>query len=102
MTTPTYSPIDIVNFAAQKDAVGIDNAFKDLIGQRILDAIQARKQEVAAKTFADETEQAEEDAEVTADDEIEIEASAEEPSGDATEQEEQETEESDENTELTA
>ena len=53
MTTPTYTPTDIVNFAMNKDAVNIASAFDQLIGQRVYDAIQARKIEVAGLMFND-------------------------------------------------
>lgn len=51
MTTPTFLPSDIVNFAAKKDAVNIATAFNDLVGQRMYDAIDARKREVANQMF---------------------------------------------------
>jgi hypothetical protein len=54
MTTPTYTPTDIVNFAMNKDAVNISNAFDQMINQRVYDAIQARKIEVAKSMFGQE------------------------------------------------
>jgi hypothetical protein len=54
MTTPTYTPTDIVNFAMNKDAVNISSAFDQLVGQRVYDAIQARKIEVARSMFGQE------------------------------------------------
>ncbi len=39
MTTPTFTPTDIVNFAAAKDAVNISAAFDQLVGQKVVDAI---------------------------------------------------------------
>lgn len=47
MTTPTYTPADIVKFALSKDAVNIATAFDQLAGQRVADAVQARKIEIA-------------------------------------------------------
>lgn len=84
MTTPTFSPSDIVNFAAKKDAVNIATAFNDLVGQRMYDAIDARKREVANQMFNG----AQEDEQVDAQDSNE------------TEQEEH-SEESDENAQET-
>jgi len=81
MTTTTYTPADIVGFAAERDAANISNAFSDLIGQRIQDAIQAKKVELAQSMFADPVEQ-------------EVEQPAEqEVAADATEDETQEQEE---------
>lgn len=51
MTTPTFTPADIVKFASAKDAVNISAAFDQLIGQKVVDAIDARKKEVAAAMF---------------------------------------------------
>lgn len=53
MTTPTYTPIDIVNFAANKDAVNIQTAFDQMVGMKVRDAIQQRKIEVAQSMFLD-------------------------------------------------
>ncbi len=84
MTNPTFTPTDIVNFAAAKDAVNISAAFDQLVGQKVVDAIQARKQHVASAMFNDQQ--------------------SDEVSDDATvgneEQAEQETEESDEDAQV--
>jgi len=84
MTNPTFTPTDIVNFAAAKDAVNISAAFDQLVGQKVVDAIQARKQYVASAMFNDQQ--------------------SDEVSDDATvgneEQAEQETEESDEDAQV--
>ena len=53
MTTPTYTPIDIVNFAADKDAVGIQTAFDQMVGAKVHAAIQQRKVEIAQSMFVD-------------------------------------------------
>lgn len=53
MTTPTYTPIDIVNFAASKDAVSIQTAFDQMVGAKVHAAIQQRKIEVAQSMLAD-------------------------------------------------
>jgi len=84
MTNPTFTPTDIVNFAAAKDAVNISAAFDQLVGQKVVDAIQARKQHVASVMFNDQQ--------------------SDEVSDDTTvgneEQAEQETEESDEDAQV--
>lgn len=98
MTTPAFSPTDIVNFAAKKDAVNLAAAFNDLVGQRMYDAIDARKREVANQMFAG-AEEEEQEVEASADDqEADQEASAEDSN--ETEQEEH-SEESDENAQET-
>lgn len=86
MTTPTYTPLDIVNFAAKKDAVNIQTAFDQMVGQKVHDAIQQRKIEIA-KTMFGEPEAAADNGEQTEDDVV------------AGEQEEQESEESHEDAE---
>lgn len=53
MTTPTYTPLDIVNFAANKDAVSIQTAFDQMLGAKVQDAIQQRKIEIAQSMFVD-------------------------------------------------
>ena len=94
MTTPTYTPADIVNLAVAKDGVNLATAFDQLVGQRVVDAIQAKRQEIASAMFN----------EPEAGEEQEAEQEEQQPEGDAgeTEQPEQEeSEESDENTQST-
>lgn len=88
MTTPTFTPTDIVNFAAAKDAVNISAAFDQLVGQKVVDAIQARKQHVASAMFNDAPQD-------------EVEASADDATIADEEQVEQETEESNEDAQVT-
>ena len=88
MTTPTFTPTDIVNFAAAKDAVNISAAFDQLVGQKVVDAIQARKQHVASVMFNDAPQE-------------EVEASTDDTTVADEEQVEQETEESDEDAQVT-
>jgi len=91
MTTQTFTPTDIVNFAATKDAVNLTTAFNDLVSQKMLDAIQARKQTVASAMFNEpEAEQEEAAAE---------EGQEAEETVDSNEQPEQETEDSNEDAE---
>lgn len=53
----TYTAADLVNFAAQKDAANLSAAFKDMISQRMMDAIHSRKVEVAGTMFNSAEEQ---------------------------------------------
>jgi hypothetical protein len=103
MTTPTFTPSDIVKFAAAKDAVNISAAFDQLVGQKIVDAISARKQTVASSMFGQEVEaEAEEEVQASAEEQGSEEASDEVDSTvGSQEQSEQETEESNEDAEVT-
>lgn len=56
MTTPTFTTTDIVNFAAEKDAVKITSAFNELIGQRVWDAVQSRKTDISQGMFNPQAE----------------------------------------------
>lgn len=100
MDTPTFTPTDIVSFAGQKDAVNLKAAFDQMVGQKVLDAIEARKQEVASTMFnppAEEEQNGEEQTvDVTAQDEQPEEAGQEQTA------QAQETEESDEDTQVTS
>jgi hypothetical protein len=99
MDTPTFNPSDIVKFAAAKDAVNISTAFDQLVGQRVYDAIEARKQELAKQMFnqgeqQDAEQEEQDDAGETVDDNEDSTAEHEEQVGD--EEQSTETEESDE------
>jgi hypothetical protein len=63
MTTPTFTTTDIVNFAAEKDAVNITSAFNDLIGQRVWDNVQSRKTDLAKNMFNPQAESQDMEAE---------------------------------------
>lgn len=100
MTQPTYTPADIVKFALSKDAVNIATAFDQLAGEKVVDAIQARKIEIAKHILGDaapeeeatEVEQAAGEAEAESSDEtVAVE-----------DEEKQESEESHENAEQSA
>ena len=82
MTQQTYTPADIVQFAMNKDAVNISAAFDQMIGQRVADAVQARKIEVAKAMYGQpEVEQAtaevEDETQVDSETSDEVEATAE-------------------------
>ena len=99
MTQQTYTPADIVKFALSKDAVNIATAFDQLAGQKVVDAIQARKIEVAKHILGDAAPE-EETTEV--DDETEVEDSIEDETVAVEDEENQESEESHENAEQSA
>jgi hypothetical protein len=99
MTTPTFSPTDIVNFAAKKDAVNLATAFNDLVGQRMYDAIDARKREVANQLF-NGAEEEQQEVEASAEEQEAEAEQAETETSNETEQEEH-SEESDENAQET-
>ena len=46
-TEQKYTAADIVDMASKQDAVGIAAAFDELVGQRVVDSIEARKFELA-------------------------------------------------------
>ena len=107
MTQQTYTPADIVKFALSKDAVNIATAFDQLAGQKVVDAVQARKIEIAKHILGDaapEEETTEVDTQAT--DEVETEVEAEESIEGETvaveDEENQESEESHENAEQSA
>lgn len=102
MTTPTFTPTDIVNFAIAKDSVNLSTAFDQMIGQRVVDAIQARKIEVANKMFNQQEDDS--DVEATADEQEDTEAAADQVADEASTEltADQETEESDEDAKVTS
>ena len=93
MTTPTYTPADIVRFALSKDAVNIATAFDQMAGQRVADAVQARKIEIAQSMLGGQPPE-QQQAEVAASDEVETETVVDDTNT--------ESEESNENAEQTA
>lgn len=93
MDTKNFSPADIVYFAATKDAVNLQAAFDQMVGQKVVDTIQARKIEIASTMFN-------EPEEVSSDEQEEADESADQ---DSTEElRAQETEESNEDAEVTS
>ena len=100
MTTPAFTTVDIVNFAAKKDAVNLAAAFNDLVAQRMSDAIDARKQFVANQMFngADQEQEVEASAE-DQQDETEDEQADQETNNEL--EQEEHSEESDENAQET-
>lgn len=100
MDTPTFNPIDIVKFAAAKDAVNVSAAFDQMIGQRVYDAIQTRKQEIASQMFNEPVEAEQVTDDENAGEEESVEAAAEQGSEAGTEEQQiDQAEESDETAE---
>ena len=49
--------VDIVDFSMQDKPIKVTDAFNTLIADKVTNSIDARKQEVSAKMFADKVEQ---------------------------------------------
>lgn len=54
---------DIIDATVDGEPTKVQSSFDQLIGQKIMDALETRKREVAASMFADDTEQEEIDSE---------------------------------------
>ena len=52
-----YKTVDIVDFAMQGKPTKINDAFGQLISNKVGDSLASRKQEVSAKMFADKVEE---------------------------------------------
>ena len=52
-----YKTVDIVDFAMQGKPTKINDAFGQLISNKVVDSLANRKQEVSAKMFADKIEE---------------------------------------------
>jgi hypothetical protein len=52
-----YKTVDIVDFAMQGKPIKINDAFGQLISNKVVDSLANRKQEVSAKMFADKVEE---------------------------------------------
>jgi len=52
-----YNTVDIVDFAMQGKPTKINDAFGQLISNKVVDSLANRKQEVSAKMFADKVEE---------------------------------------------
>ena len=56
-TQKDYKTVDIVDFAMQGKPTKINDAFGQLISNKVVDSLATRKQEVSAKMFADKVEE---------------------------------------------
>ena len=56
-TQKDYKTVDIVDFAMQGNPTKINDAFGQLISNKVVDSLASRKQEVSAKMFADKVEE---------------------------------------------
>ena len=52
-----FKTVDIVDFAMQGKPTKINDAFGQLISNKVVDSLANRKQEVSAKMFADKVEE---------------------------------------------
>ena len=82
-TDTQYTTVDLVNYAIAGDALNTANALDALLGPKIIDAIQAKKVEVAQSVYGTPPEAPVEDqeqqAEPTDDGSTETEVGAEDP-----------------------
>ena len=56
-TQQNFKTVDIVDFAMQGKPTKINDAFGQLISNKVVDSLATRKQEVSAKMFADKVEE---------------------------------------------
>jgi hypothetical protein len=65
MSDKQYTIDDMIKTAADKDAVEFQNAFNDVLLQKIADKVEAQKQELAKNYFNQGEEQPVEDQDTT-------------------------------------
>ena len=51
-----FKTVDIIDFAMQSKPTRVNDAFGQLISNKVVDSLATRKQEVSAKMFADKVE----------------------------------------------
>jgi hypothetical protein len=56
-TQKALKMVDIVDFSMQDKPIKVTDAFNSLIADKVTNSIDARKQEVSAKMFADKVEE---------------------------------------------
>ena len=52
-----FKTVDIIDFAMQSKPTKVNDAFGQLISNKVVDSLANRKQEVSAKMFADKVEE---------------------------------------------
>ena len=52
-----FKTVDIIDFAMQSKPTRVNDAFGQLISNKVVDSLATRKQEVSAKMFADKVEE---------------------------------------------
>ncbi len=52
-----FKTVDIIDFAMQSKPTRVNDAFGQLISNKVVDSLASRKQEVSAKMFADKVEE---------------------------------------------
>ena len=55
-TQQVFKTVDIIDFAMQSKPTRVNDAFGQLISNKVVDSLATRKQEVSAKMFADKVE----------------------------------------------
>ena len=84
--------IDLVKYASENKPVDFTTALNNILGQKALDALADRKQEIAANLFRDndseetEEEQTDEPVDQTSDDDVNTEEDEVDPSDEETEE----------------
>ena len=56
-TQQVFKTVDIIDFAMQSKPTRVNDAFGQLISNKVVDSLATRKQEVSAKMFADKVEE---------------------------------------------
>ena len=52
-----FKTVDIIDFAMQSKPTRVNDAFGQLISNKVVDSLATKKQEVSAKMFADKVEE---------------------------------------------
>ena len=55
-TQQNFKTVDIIDYAMQSKPTRVNDAFGQLISNKVVDSLATRKQEVSAKMFADKVE----------------------------------------------
>ena len=56
-TQQNFKTVDIIDFAMQSKPTRVNDAFGQLISNKVVNSLASRKQEVSAKMFADKVEE---------------------------------------------
>ena len=55
-TQQNFKTVDIIDFAMQSKPIRVNDAFGQLISNKVVNSLASRKQEVSAKMFTDKVE----------------------------------------------
>ena len=59
-----FKTVDIIDFAMQSKPTKVNDAFGQIISNKVVDSLATRKQEVSARMFSDKEENSNEEPEV--------------------------------------